>query len=252
MNLNGRSILLSGGGTGIGRELALLFAAKGGRLVLTGRRAAPLEDCAAMVRAAGGKAQVVPGDIADAAHRKAALDAAADAYGGLDVLINNAGNTAAGRLESIREADIRAMVEVNLVAPILLTRAALPLLRQSGDAMIVGIASGIALIGMPFYAVYAAAKAGLDRFDEAMRRELSGEGVHVMTAYPAATDTPMMATSAQQIVAGMEADALTVICGGEARQEAVRLNQTDPEQIDRNFAERKPTMEAAVRDHRAM
>src|SRR3546814_4760258 len=84
------------------------------------------------------------------------------------------------------------MIDVNLVAPILLTRAALPALRQGGDAMVVNIASGIALVGAPFYATYAAAKAGVAGFGESLRRELKGEGVHVLTAFPGGTDTPMM------------------------------------------------------------
>src|SRR3546814_4653331 len=84
------------------------------------------------------------------------------------------------------------MIDVNLVAPIHLTRAALPALRQSGDAMVVNIASGIALVGAPFYATYAAAKAGVAGFGESLRRELKGEGVHVLTAFPGGTDTPMM------------------------------------------------------------
>src|SRR3546814_2676041 len=87
------------------------------------------------------------------------------------------------------------MSEFDRVAPILLARAALPSLRASGDGLIVDITSGIALIGMPFYATYAAVKAGLARFGEALRRELKGEGVHVLTVYPGATDTPMMQTS---------------------------------------------------------
>ena len=84
------------------------------------------------------------------------------------------------------------MIEVDLVAPIRSTRAALPHLRAGGDGLVVDVTSGIALIGLPFYATYAATKAGLARFDEALRRELKGEGVHVLTVYPGGTDTPMM------------------------------------------------------------
>src|SRR3546814_3147537 len=114
------------------------------------------------------------------------------ALGGLDILINEAGGGRAGRLENIAEVELQAMIDVNLVAPILLTRAALPALRQSGDAMVVNIASGIALVGAPFYATYASAKAGVAGFGESLRRELKGEGVHVLTAFPGGTDTPMM------------------------------------------------------------
>ena len=72
----------------------------------------------------------------------------------------------AGRLENTPEAELQAMIDVDLVAPILLTRAVLPALRASGDAMVVNVSSGIALIGAPFYATYAATKAGLAHFGE--------------------------------------------------------------------------------------
>jgi short-subunit dehydrogenase len=115
-------------------------------------------------------------------------------FGGLDVLVNNAGGCAPGG-----GGDQRSRVAHDdrgrLLAPILLTRAFLPALRTSGDGLIFNIASGIAQMGVPFYAGYAAAKGGLARFGEALRRELKGEGVHVITVFPGATDTPMMATN---------------------------------------------------------
>lgn len=160
------------------------------------------------------------------------------------------------------------MIEVDLLAPILLTRAALPDLRRSGQGLVVNVSSGIALISMPFYATYAAAKAGLARFGEALRRELKGEGVHVMTAYPGATDTPMMATSqagpelgfnkepaaavAAAIVEGIEADAMVVVRGGEARAKMVALNRDDPGALDERFLGLKPALAAAVRNHDAL
>jgi len=158
--------------------------------------------------------------VATGEGRAATLDAALDKLGGLDVLVNNAGAVRAGRLGDTYEAEIRAMIEVDLVAPILLTRAALPALRASGAGLVVNIPSGIALFGVPFYAPYAAAKAGLARIGEALRRELKGEGVQVLTVYPGGTDTPMMksnragpelgfdrepaAAVAQAIIAGIE------------------------------------------------
>lgn len=176
MTFDGRTVLITGGGTGIGRELALILAAKGARLVLTGRRAEPLAETVRDVEAAGGQARTVVGNVTDSAHRKAALDEAQKAFGGLDVLVNNAGNVVAGRIDAIAEEEIRTMIDVNLVAPILLTQAALPLLKGSGDGLVVNVASGIALVALPFYNVYAAAKGGLSQFGEALRRELSGEG----------------------------------------------------------------------------
>ncbi len=160
------------------------------------------------------------------------------------------------------------MIEVDLLAPILLTRTALPDLRRSGDGMVVNITSAAALIGMPFYATYAATKAGLARFGEAMRRELMGEGVHLLTVYPGATDTPMMATSqagpeigfakepassvAAAILDGIEAGAVEVIRGGDVRAKMRQLNRDDPAALDERFAGLKPALERVVRDHSAL
>ena len=196
------------------------------------------------------------------------LVAAQEQFGGLDVLINNAGGVRAGRLEQISEAEIRAMIDVDLIAPILLTRAALPHLRKSGAGLIVNIASGIALVGVPFYTAYAATKAGLARFGESLRRELKGEGIHVLTAYPGATDTPMMATSkagpeqgfnmesasavAEAIVTAIKRDDFEVIRGGEARAAMIALNRENPFALDERFSTLKPALEQAVRDHHAL
>jgi short-subunit dehydrogenase len=134
--------------------------------------------------------------------------------------------------------------------------------------MIVNVASGIALIGVPFYATYAATKAGLARFGEALRRELKGEGVQVLTAFPGGTDTPMMKSNragpelgfsrepasavATAILAAIEANAFEVIRGGEARNQMIALNQDNPLAIDERFQGLKPAIEDAVRDHSAL
>lgn len=268
MDLAGKRVLVTGGSSGIGLTLARSLGARGARLVLAGRREAPLREAAQSLRAEGVEVETVAGDVADPAARAAFLDAAVRAFGGLDILVNNAGVVRAGRLESMDETEIRAMVEVDLLAPILLTRAALPLLRASGEAMIVNVASAIALVGVPFYAVYAGAKAGIGRFGEALRRELAGEGIHVLTAYPGATDTPMMRSNnagpelgfskepveavAEAIVAGMIADALEIVRGGETRAQMLETNRTDPAALDRRFLGLKPALEEAVRGHKAL
>jgi len=268
MDIAGKRIVITGGSSGIGLALAQVLGAKGARLLLTGRRPEPLEAAASQLQSAGVDAYAVAADVTTEDGRAATLTAARERLGGIDVLINNAGGVRAGRLEDTAEAEIRAMIEVDLLAPILLTRAALPDLRRSGQGLVVNVASGIALIGMPFYATYAAAKAGLARFGEALRRELKGEGVHVMTAYPGATDTPMMATSqagpevgfnkesaaavAAAIVDGIEAGAMEVVRGGEARAKMVALNRDDPAALDERFLGLKPALEAAVRNHDAL
>ena len=161
------------------------------------------------------------------------------------------------------------MLNIDLLAPILLARAALPSLRASGDAMVVNITSGIALMGAPFYATYAAAKAGLARFGEALRRELKGEGIHVLTVYPGATDTPMMKTNragpelgfgrepasavADATIEGIETCACSRSSGGgETRAQMIALNRDNPAAIDERMLAMKPTLEEAVKDHSAL
>jgi short-subunit dehydrogenase len=134
--------------------------------------------------------------------------------------------------------------------------------------MVVNIASGVALIGAPFYATYAAAKAGVASFGESLRRELRGEGVHVLTAYPGGTDTPMMKSNragaelgfsrepasavADAIAGGIETGAIEVIRGGEARTQMIALNRENPSALDDRFLGLKPALEEAVKDHSAL
>jgi short-subunit dehydrogenase len=268
MNLHRKRVLVTGGSSGIGFAIARAMLARGARVVISGRRPKVLIAAAEQLRAGGGWVESVPADVSTEHGRKATLNAALETLGGLDVLVNNAGGVRAGRLEGTTEAEIRAMIEVNIVAPILLTREALPALRASGDGLVVNITSGIALVAAPFYASYAAAKGGLAKFGESLRRELKGEGVHVMTVYPGATDTPMMSTSragpelgfarepaaavADAVVAGIEENAFEVIRGGDARAKMIALNRDDPVALDTRFLGLKPSLGEAVRDHSAL
>lgn len=195
MDLKNASILITGAGSGIGHALALRLAEHAPRLTLVGRRQQLLDDLAEQVRELGGEARVVTADLTEPDAPARVVAAACAEFGGVDVLVNNAGNVRAGRLEAIEESEVMAQIALNLTAPILLTRAALSSLRESEGGLGVNISSGIGLIAMPFYATYAATKAGIAHFGEALRRELYGEGVHVLNVYPGATTTPMMESS---------------------------------------------------------
>jgi short-subunit dehydrogenase len=268
MNLKGKRVLITGGSSGIGLSIAEAMLAKGARVVITGRRSDVLRAAADRLRKAGGSVDDIAADVGTETGRATTLAFALQKLGGLDVLVNNAGGVRAGRLEDTTEAEIRTMIEVDLVAPIMLTRAALPELRASKEGFVVNITSGIALVAAPFYSTYAGVKGGLAKFGESLRRELTGEGVHVMTVYPGATDTPMMTSNragpelgfarepaaavAQAVIGGIEENAFEVIRGGEARAKMIALNREDPAALDKRFSDLKSALREAVRDHSAL
>ncbi|MBW0089489.1 SDR family NAD(P)-dependent oxidoreductase [Pseudonocardia sp. KRD-184] len=187
--------------------------------------------------------------------------------GPVDLLVNNAGNVRAGRLEDCTVADIRAMVELNLLAPVLLTRAVLPDLRATRGTILT-ISSGIALVNLPFYTTYAATKTGVAAFGHSLRRELHGTGVHVATVYPGATATAMMDSSAadedlgfgRRSVADVVTDVLAALGRDEheintslsSRRALQDLHRTDPLAVDRALAPNLAALESAVPGHRSI
>ncbi|MGW5360837.1 SDR family NAD(P)-dependent oxidoreductase [Actinopolymorpha pittospori] len=272
LDLQGRRTLITGAGSGIGRALALELASRHGTLALAGRRPEPLAETAALVAGLGATAHTITTDLtADGEPERVIADAVA-ALGGLDILVNNAGNVRAAALEDIDVADIDAMIRLNLLAPILATRAALPHLRaagvEHGHAALIGIASASALVGAPYYATYAATKAGLTRFDEAVRRELYGSGVHVATVYPGPVDTPMMTTTqagadlgyglrpvgevVAEIAAGIEARQIDINTQLPERRAMEDLNARDPLAVDAALAPKLAELRAAVSSHRSI
>jgi uncharacterized oxidoreductase len=145
MKLRNKRVLITGGTSGIGLALAHALVAKGAKVFITGRRQNLLEDALRELKTNAGTSA----DVATPEGREATLYLAMQALGGLDILINNAGGVRAGRLEHTSEVEIEAMVTVDLLAPILLTRAALPALRTSGDAAIVNVSSGSRSLARP-------------------------------------------------------------------------------------------------------
>lgn len=270
LDLTNRRGIITGGGQGIGRALALEFGRRGGHLLLIGRQQDTLTETARLIAAEGGTTEIMVEDLtlAGAVQRIAER---VSSWTTVDLLVNNAGNVRAGRLELTSDVDIRSMIDLNLTAPILLTKALLPMLRESGKmrgSILLNIASGIALVGIPFYAVYGATKSGIAQFGEALRRELIGTGVHVATAYPGATDTAMMTSQnaghelgwerlpleqvITDLIAALEAGEHEINTASESRRKMQQLNITDPLAVDAALAPSLEALELAVRDHRSI
>src|ERR1700722_8568325 len=132
MKLEGKRALITGGTSGIGLATAAAVMAKGAKVFITGRRQDRLSMALERLRAGGGHADGLTADVATEQGRALTLKGCTEALGGVDILINNAGGVRAGRLEDTTEAEIATMIAVDLLAPILLTRAALPQLRATG------------------------------------------------------------------------------------------------------------------------
>jgi uncharacterized oxidoreductase len=211
MNVNGKTILLTGGTDGIGRELAIMMKAKGADVIVTGRTPARLD----AMRAAG--FETIEAELSNEAgvnHVLSALDGRA-----IDILINNAGG---GSDHDFREAvpdlaDNDRCIFLNLNAPIHLTTQLMPVLKSRPEAMIVNVTSGLAIAPRAGGPVYCATKAALRSYTLAIRAQLKDSKVHILEALPPVVETKLTAgrgsnkmspkDCAAQILAAIESNA---------------------------------------------
>ena len=188
MQLEGKRALITGAGSGIGRALAIEASRRGMTVALCGRRADALY--ATLNLMASGKGHLrLRGDITDPAVRRGLRDYLWRYWGGLDVLVNNAGVVAVGPLAHATDEELERVMATNIVAPLALTRDLLPLLRRSTPSRIVNIGSVFGDIAYPLVAAYSASKFALRGQSIALRRELKPYGIGVTYAAPRATKT---------------------------------------------------------------
>ncbi len=190
--LAGKMALITGGGTGIGRACAALFAREGARVALAGRRAEPLAAVAAEICKAGGEALAVSCDVTDGEQVEHAVHMTVNRFGRLDVVVNNAGALVTGTAEETSEAQWDRTIAVNLKGPFLVSRAVLAPLRKAGGGSIVNIASVLGLVGMKQRVAYAAAKGGVVQLTRAMALDHAHEKIRVNCICPAIVETELI------------------------------------------------------------
>ncbi len=193
MNLQGKTVLITGASGGIGEKICQQLATAGAKIIALGREEDRLQ--ALMCKLPGEHCYLAVDLLSEDGIQKT-LDLV-NQQGGLDVLINNAGVTQFGMLQQQSIAALSAQININLLAPILLTQALLPILKTGESAAIVNMGSTFGSIGYSGFTAYCASKFGLRGFSEALRRELADTNVRMIYLAPRATRTPI---NDQQVV----------------------------------------------------
>lgn len=231
MELKDSVIVITGASSGIGAATARAASLAGARVVLAARR----EDRVIQLASELDRAIGVRCDVTDQAGIESLVQTALESFGRIDVLINNAGQGLQATTEQIALDDFRALLELNLVAPLALMQAVLPTMRQQGGGSIINISSGTTFGDVPGTGGYVASKIALERLSAIARNELEGTGITVSTMIPFVTSTEFLSsiragrTDAEAMTASAEFDTpelvaesiLDLIRSGEPRMDLV-------------------------------
>lgn len=188
-SLHGLRLLVTGASQGIGRAIAVEAAKRGCRVVATARSAELLAQLAIEIRANGGTIETVVGDVTNVDDRLAMRDATLNHFGGMDVLINNAGIGATGHFMESQPETLRQIFETNYFGTVEMIRTFLPLLKNGNDPAIVNISSVLGRRAWPARSLYSASKFAVQGFSDAIRAELSKDNIDVIVVSPGLTQT---------------------------------------------------------------
>lgn len=227
MQLTDKTVIVTGASSGIGLEITRQLAVEGANIVLTARSLDKLEKAAEDLAAAGHSLLVVPADVTREADCQALVHAATDAFGSIDVLVNNAGYAPPASLLDTTEELWDVTLDVCLKGVYLMTRAVVPGMLANGRGVIVNISSVAGKYGFENRTAYCAAKWGVHGFTEALRAELGDQNIRAYLICPGAVATPWWGTAndpqTEEVMARM--------IRPEEVAEAVRWILTQPDRI---------------------
>jgi NADP-dependent 3-hydroxy acid dehydrogenase YdfG len=185
MDINGAVVLVTGASSGMGAATARAASHAGARVVLVARREERVRQLADEL----GEAVPIRCDVTEPDQVQAAVRTATDEFGRIDVLVNNAGQGLQAHIDEIDPNDFRAILDLNLVAPLVAMQSVIPIMREQGAGSIVNVSSGATYSALPGSAAYTASKSGLNNLSAVARAELADEGIAVSTIYPFVTAT---------------------------------------------------------------
>jgi NADP-dependent 3-hydroxy acid dehydrogenase YdfG len=201
VDIQGKVVIITGASAGIGLCTAKLFAQHGAKLALAARSADKLGQLVDELTAQGHTAIAIPTDVRQQAEVERLIDQTFSHYGQIDVLINNAGQAAAGHVSNVSLEDFRQIIDLNIFGPIYAIQAVVPKMKQNGGGLILNISSNVTKLAIPGIGAYASTKSALNKLSETARGELAPENIRVITVYPrlTATDFGKNARRTQQV-----------------------------------------------------
>ncbi|MEO0853952.1 MAG: SDR family oxidoreductase [Cyanobacteria bacterium J06648_11] len=203
-SLEGKVVLVTGASSGIGEAIALEVAAQKAKVVLAARREGVLNTVADLVSKRGGTPLVVPTDMTDSQQVETLAAKAIDAFGAVDVLVNNAGYGQMGPIEEVNEAAVRQQFDVNVFGLLTLTRAVVPGMRDRREGRIINLSSVAGRISMPFMGIYNASKFAVEALSDALRVELAPFGIQTIVIQPGPVETEFFRIAEQEAAAAVD------------------------------------------------
>ena len=200
MKLKDRVAIVTGGGRGIGREIALLFAGEGAKVAVTARSSDQLSAVVEEIARSGGKAIGVKSDVSRREDVQEMIEETMEKFGRIDILVNNAGIMQGGPFVAFDPEDWRRVIEVNLMGTFYCTKAVAPILIEQGWGRIINIASRSGKIGIPYLTAYVASKHGVVGFTKALAEELAPFNITVNAICPGTVETDMIPETVKERV----------------------------------------------------